>query len=178
MHHFSQTHSGQTRIALTILVIVFMSLALSACQQTAATPTRDVTVGDVQVVISTPTKEPYPFKTSEPGTTTVHGLLVVLDPMTLIPAPDDAIYLVPLPDAGITTVPQFEKGTVPQAEVDETTGEFTFTNIQPGSYAVVVITKGSAQIPTRFYTTGNFAIFTVEESQADTTIELDKLSLP
>jgi uncharacterized protein (DUF2141 family) len=98
--------------------------------------------------------------------------------MTLIPASDDAIYLVPLPDAGISTIPHFEKGTVPQAEVDETTGEFMFTNIQPGSYAVVVVTKSVAQIPARFYPTGNYAIINVEASQVDTTIELDKLSLP
>jgi hypothetical protein len=155
-----------------------MIFALSACQQSDATPTQIVAATDAQVNISTPTIEPFPFKTSEPGTTSIHGILLVLDPMTLIPASDDAIYLVPLPDAGISTIPHFEKGTVPQAEVDETSGEFMFTNIQPGSYAVVVITKSVAQIPARFYQTGNYAIINVEASQADTTIELDKLSLP
>jgi len=177
MLHSNEFHPSKTRINLFLIVATFMIFALSACQQSEATPTRDVSVVDVQVNISTPTSEPFPFKTSEPGTTTVHGKLLVLDPMTLLPAPDDAIYLVPLTEDA-QTIPQFKKGEVPQAEVDETSGEFMFTNIQPGYYAVVVITKGGAQIPSRFYQTGNYAMFNVDASQADTTIELDKLSLP
>lgn len=165
-----------TRNTLFVLLVVFI-LALTACQSETATPTRSVTASELQIIVATPT-EPFPFKTSEPGAATAHGTLLVLDPMTLVPAPDDSIYLVSIPESGISTIPQFEVGTVPQAEVDETTGEFMFTNIAPGHYAVVVVTKGGAQIPTRYFETGNFAIFKVEESQADAVIELGKLSLP
>lgn len=161
-----------------IVLLTSVVLSLSACQGSEATPTRDVSVNQVQIVVSTPTTEPFPFITSEPGTTSAHGILIVLDPMTLVPAPDDAIYLVPIPEAGISTIPQFEVGTVPQAEVDEGTGEFMFTNLSPGHYAVVVITRGGAQIPARYFETGNFAIFKVDASQADSIIELGKLSLP
>jgi hypothetical protein len=103
---------------------------------------------------------------------------LVLDPISLVPAEDDAIYLVPIPDAGISTVPEFEDGTVPQAEVDERTGEFLFTNVQPGQYAVVVVTRGGAQIPARFFNADGYAIFDVDASQSDTLVELGNLSFP
>jgi hypothetical protein len=164
------------RSILVVLSLIFI-LGLSACQGATPTPDRNVSVSDVQIIVATPT-EPYVFQTAEPGTASAHGMLLVLDPMTLVPAPDDAIYLVSIPEAGISTIPQFEEGTVPQAEVFETTGEFMFTNLAPGHYAVVVVTKGGAQIPARYFETGNFAIFKVEDSQADTVIELGKLSLP
>lgn len=164
------------RVTLFITLIIIM-LAIAACQGSAATPTRSVSASDVQIIIATPT-EPYVFKTSEPGMASAHGILLVLDPMTLVPAPGDSIYLVPIPDAGMSTIPQFEVGTVPQADVFETTGEFMFTNIPPGQHAVVIITKGGAQIPARYFETGSFAIFKVDASQADTVIELGKLSLP
>ena len=162
-----------TTFALLALIVI-TSLMLTACQGEA---TRDVSAIDVQVAIASPTPKPYPFDTSEPGTATIHGMLLVLDPMSMVPAPDDAIYLVPLKDAEMS-IPQFVMGEVPQAEVDETIGEFMFTNIQAGSYAVVVVTKGGAQIPSRFYQTGNYAIFTVNPDQMDTVIELGQLSLP
>jgi hypothetical protein len=177
MHRQTTRYGYTLRITILILVLI-AALMMSACQESKVTPARNVTASDVQIIVATPTREPFPFKTSEPGKMTAHGMLLVLDPMTLVPAPDDAIYLVPIPEAGISTIPQFEVGTVPQAEVDEGTGEFMFTNIQPGHYAVVVVTRGGAQIPARFFETGNFAIFKVEAGQSDTVIELGKLSLP
>ncbi len=161
-------------LILTLLAV----LVLAACQGAESTPPRDVSVNDIQVSITSPTLEPYQFGTSEKGTATVHGNLLVLNPMSLIPAEEDAIYLVPLLDENITTVPNFEPGTVPQAEVDERTGEFLFTNLQPGQYAVVVITKGDSQVPTRFFQKNEYAIFTIDNSQLDTVIELGNLSLP
>jgi hypothetical protein len=177
MQKRSKCQSRLARTTFFFLSIVAI-LALAACQESKITPTRNVSVNDVQIIVTTPTGEPYLFKTPEPGTITAHGLLLVLDPMTLAPAPDDPIYLVPIPEAGVSTIPQFEIGTVPQAEVNEGTGEFLFTNLQPGDYAVVVVTKGGAQIPARYYEIGNFAIFKVQASQTDTVIELGKLSLP
>jgi len=126
-----------------------------------------------------PTHEPYIFKTSQPGTATLKGILAVLDPVVMMPAPDDAIYLVPLEDGeqGPSTVPPIEKGKTPQADVDERTGEFVFTNIKPGQYAVVVITLGGSEIPVRVFETNNLAIVTIQESDLDNTIDLGHLAL-
>jgi len=152
---------------------------LSACNNASSEPTREVSINEVQVTVSAPSPQPYMFKTSEPKSITVHGDLVVLDPMTMIPAPNDSIFLVPLPvDQPISVIPQFEEGTVPQAEVDERVGEFFFTNLQPGQYAVVVITNGGAQIPVRYMDSASYAIFTLDSTQVDTTFELGNLTLP
>jgi hypothetical protein len=99
--------------------------------------------------------------------------------MVLMPASDDAIYLVPLTGAegGPSTVPPVEKDKNPQAEVDEVTGDFVFTNIQPGQYAVVVITVGGSEIPVRMYETGNLAIVTVKDTDLGKTIDLGYLSM-
>jgi hypothetical protein len=169
------THFNRANFFFLGILIV---LVIAACQGAESTPPRDVSGSDIQVSITGPTLEPYQFKTSDKGTAAVHGKILVLDPMSLVPAPDDAVYLVPLPDASITTIPEFESGTVPQAEVDEASGEFMFTNLQPGQFAIVVVTKGGAQIPARFYQENNYAIFKIEESQLDTIIELGNLSLP
>jgi hypothetical protein len=117
--------------------------------------------------------QPYLFKTSVPGSATVHGVLLVTDPMQSRPQDDDAIFLVPLVGEDVMSIPPFKVGEVPQAEVDEVTGEFTFTNIKPGRYAVVVLTVGEAQIPARFYDKDGFAILNVEDSHLDQTIELE-----
>ncbi|MEJ5202748.1 MAG: hypothetical protein WHV66_11000 [Anaerolineales bacterium] len=126
-----------------------------------------------------PTLEPYVFKTSQPGTVTIRGILAVLDPVVMMPAPDDAIYLVPLSsgNGGPATVPPIEKGKMPQAEVDEHTGEFVFTNILPGQYAVVVVTLGGSEIPVRDFDTNNLAIITIQESDLGKTIDLGYLAL-
>lgn len=126
-----------------------------------------------------PTLEPYIFKTSQPGTATLRGILAVLDPVVLMPAPDDAIYLVPLAggEQGPSTVPPIEKGKTPQADVDERTGEFTITNVQPGQYAIVVLTMGGSEIPARDFETNNLAIVTIKESDLDNTVDLGHLAL-
>jgi hypothetical protein len=126
-----------------------------------------------------PTLEPYAFKTSEPGTVTLHGLLAVMDPLVLMPASEDALYLVPLTsgESAPSTIPPIEKGKTPQADVDERTGEFRFTNIQPGQYAVVIVTLGGSEVPARNFDTGNFAIITVTEADLNQTIDLGVLML-
>jgi len=125
-----------------------------------------------------PLQEPYPFKESDPGFATIDGYLLVIDPNLALPDANDAIFLVPLnSEEGIVTIPEFVVGEVPQAEVDERTGDFRFTNIKPGKYAVVILTTGSSQIPARFYKSGSLAIFTIEESDIDTTVKLDDIRL-
>ena len=177
----------------TLIVSFLVVLLLTGCQGTN-TPQANTGVTDIQVTVAStvgstgakptrapvPTMEPFTFKSSEPGTVTLHGHLAVLDPVTILPGPDDAIFLVPMNDtgAGATTIPQFSVGEVPQAEVDERTGEFTFQNIQPGRYAVVILTKGGSQIPAKMMDTGSLAVITVDKASIDQTVELGTLRLP
>jgi len=179
------------RYALIVGFLVI--LVLTGCQG-ANTPQTNTGVTDIQITVpptvdsggakSTrapiPTMEPFTFKASESGTVTLHGHLAVLDPVTILPGPDDAIYLVPMNDTseGANTIPQFTVGEVPQAEVDERTGEFTFQNIQPGRYAIVILTKGGSQIPAKMMDTGSLAIITVDKASIDQTVELGILRLP
>ena len=159
-----------------LLVVIIL---LYACGNPTTETTRSVTINQVQVTVASPGTEPYVFETPQPGTITLHGMLYVLSPMSILPASDDAIYLVPVPiDQPISGVPEFTPGTVPQADVDERTGEFVFTNIQPGQYAVVTITSGGAQIPVRFMDTATYAILTLDASQIDTIVEVSDLTLP
>ena len=126
------------------------------------------------------TMEPYVFKTSQPGTATLHGNLIALDPST-VPAMDDAIYLVPIDQnsPGVLTIPQFTKGEVPQADVDERNGEFMFTDIKVGRFVVVVVTAGGAQIPARTMDESrNLIIVKVDETYLDKITEIGKMSLP
>ncbi len=123
--------------------------------------------------------EPFAFKPSDPGKITLHGVLIVFDLFMMAPDPNDGIFLVPIPSGNtVSTIPLFTIGEVPQAEVDERTGEFYFTNIEPGRYAVVVLTNADAQVPARNSDDSSLAIFTVEESDRDAKIELGHVTLP
>jgi hypothetical protein len=169
-----------------VLTLLLWSLTLSSCQQPTGddvspiqNPDEETHTAEVETnlsVLATPTHTPYAFKTSEPGLVTIHGELLAMDPDNL-PDPDDAIFLVPLPDGQVTMIPSFEKGEVPQAEVDEVTGEFVFTNIEPGLYAVVILTISNAQIPARTED-GSFVILRIEEKDRDKMIDLGHIRIP
>ena len=163
---------------------MLFTTTLVACQQeTLASPPTKMELVDIQV-----TDQLYPaqapesniFKTSQPGTASIHGFLIVTNPIGMLPDPNDAIFLVPLESGGAdpATIPSFVLGEVPQAEVNESNGEFTFKDIKPGRYAVIVLTLGGSQIPARTYKGRNLVIVKVEESDRGNTIELGDLSLP
>lgn len=164
-------------------LFLLSALLLVKCQQ-PNTDTMSPTSGMVEVIVTeqppAPKKpDPPAFKTSHPGTIAVHGVLLVLDPLTVLPDSNDAIFLVPIPSGeGITTIPPFKVGEVPQAEVDEATGEFMFTDILPGQYAVVVLEKGGSQIPARVLDSNSLSILTLKESDRDQTVELGYLRFP
>jgi hypothetical protein len=186
---------------MKIRLLLFLSCVfiLTACRSTSSYTPTPIPTSPIMVTVlpsSTPVidspnmppantlpaniqqQEPYNFKTSDPGFVTVEGLLLVIDPNLALPDANDAIFLVPLDSKeGIVTIPEFVVGEVPQADVDERTGDFRFTNIEPGRYAVVVLTTGGSQIPARFFESGSLAIFNIEESDIDTTIKLDHLQL-
>jgi hypothetical protein len=171
----------RTGVLLTLITIIFL---VTACQKTEASPTPYIGITDIQVTnlpkSLPPTLEPYTFRTSQPGTATLHGNLVVLDPSTL-PDQNDAIFLVPIDQSnvGVLTIPQFTKGEVPQAEVDERSGEFMFTDIKVGRYVVVVLTSGGAQIPARTMDgSRSLVVVNVDETFLDKITEIGKMSLP
>ena len=159
-----------------ILAVVCLIL-LAGCKGTDSTRVIQPEISVTLLPTGMPMGTPYVFKTSEPGTTTLHGLLLVTNPNVMLPDPNDALFLVPLAGEGVMSIPPFEVGTVPQAEVDERTGEYTFTNIQPGQYALVVLVVGGTQVPATFYKDGSLAIVKIEEKDRDQTIELDEIGI-
>lgn len=178
---------------LILLLLIF----IVGCQQTEQTPEGGIAMptesvsaeesdpyagpeAEAYVAPEEPTMVPYVFRTSKAGTTTIHGLLFVADYEQGMPNKDvdDAIFLVPLPEGeGVTMIPSFKIGEVPQADVDERSGEFVFTDIDPGIYIIMVYTNGNAQIPARTQD-GNFAIIKIQEEDRDQTIEVNHLLVP
>lgn len=155
---------------------LFAFVGLVGCEE------KVVSGENIQITVTADNSSPdhYEFQTSEAGYSTLHGMLVVLDPLSIIPAPDDAIFLVELdPNVPVSTIPTFdEDDDLPRADVDERTGEFVFTNVKPGRYAVVVVTRGGTQIPSRKMEDGSYGIFDVTEENQDQVIELGTLTLP
>jgi len=165
------------------LTFFFLLFLLVGCSPRRSVTTIDTTVvasqSPVHAPVTSPTVEEYTLKKSDPGMITVHGTLLVMDPTVMLPDPNDGIFLVPLSSGdAISTIPPFVVGEVPQADVDERTGEFVFINLQPGKYAVVVLTRAGAQIPARIYEKDSLAIFDLDESHTDKIFEIDYLSLP
>jgi hypothetical protein len=166
-----------------IILCIFSLLILASCNSETDIP-KSTEIGNPQDIATSPsnalpTMEPYSFITSQPDAVSIHGFLLVMDPRVMLPDPNDAIFLVPLQsNEGISSIPPFKVGEVPQADVDERTGEYMFTDIQPGQYAIVILTMGGAQVPARFYDKGDLAIIKVSESDIGKTVEIDELSLP
>ena len=160
---------------VNFLLCIFCILTLVSCQKANV-----VTTSTTGQSVGPSTLAPYVFKTSQPGAITVHGKLIVMNPMAWLPDSNDAVFLVPIPsdEQAITTIPEFKVGEVPRAEVDESTGEFMFTNIEPGQYAVVVLEKSGRQIPVRLLENDSSAIIVLEETDRDQTIELGYLRFP
>ena len=165
-------------------LILFTGLVLAGCQEIDDYPIDLITAtAEYSIPTDMPDgslQEPYVFPNPVPGTITVKGRLLVLDPFVMLPDPNNAIYMVPIPEEGegVATIPAIVVGEVPQAEVDERTGDFLFTDLMPGRYAIVVLTTGGAQIPARYYDEGSLAILNIKNEDIDKIIELEFLSLP
>ena len=184
MHNARIMDLNFLRMTIKSQTLAVFILLLTACQGTNASSTPNVGIYDIQVTIvpGTPpsTMAPYNFKPTQSGTATLHGTLVVLDP-TLLPAHDDAIYLVPISqdNAPVSVIPSFTKGQVPQADVDERTGEFMFTGINPGRYVVMVVTEGGGQLAARTMDQArNLVVVTVDNASLDKTTEIGTISMP
>lgn len=179
---------------LMLSVLICLTLLVASCSS------GDTNVTDIQVTVypgssypqpgidsaaltaypSYPTFEPYPFKTSRPNTATIHGILLIYNPHITRPV-EDGLFLVPFAEdasGGAMGLPQFTVGEVPQAEIDERTGEFYFTNILPGRYMVMVLTTGKAQVPVLNFNDDSFVVIIVDETDMGQTIELNYIRLP
>jgi hypothetical protein len=115
---------------------------------------------------------------SNNGFATLHGRLLVTDPLNAMPAEDNAIYLVPLPsDQMVISVPAIPVDNPIQARVDNSTGDFVFSKIKPGKYVVIILTIFNGQMPAKM-DNGSLAVIDVQESDLNTTVELNFLRVP
>jgi hypothetical protein len=166
---------------LILLVVGFLSACRSSTTPDDTQHNPSVEVVDVQVTVSSspaPTSAPYVFKTSAPGTSTIHGVLIVSNPWTSVPK-DDGLYLAPFEDQDInvTTLPLFVEDEVPQAEVDESTGEFVFTNIKPGRYVLAVVSSSGAQAPAS-RSDGGLVIINVTDADINKVVDAGTVMFP
>jgi hypothetical protein len=122
---------------------------------------------------------PYAFATSEAGFSSLHGWLVVLDPLIALPE-EDGIVLVPIDglNEADSMIPEFDVDEVKRAEVDERNGEFLFSNLQPGRYIIMILTLNGSRVPVHVLGGSELAIVHIEENQIDQTIELGELRVP
>ena len=167
-------------------IAIILGMAITSCNSISVpTPTNTVVAEPAEDQATSPprgkpTMVPLDFKTSEPGYFTIKGQLMVTNPMMMAPGRDDAMYLVPMDgqEENLTTIPPFEIGEVPQAEVDERNGEFVYTNIEPGVYAVVVETLEGSRLPARLMENDSIAIITIDELDENKMIDLGVLVFP
>jgi hypothetical protein len=126
-----------------------------------------------------PTLAPRPVPSSEPGLVSAFGYLVVMNPLSAIPAPDDAIYLVPMVsgEENIAALPPLDDNAI-QAVVDETTGDFYFVNIPPGEYFLMVREKSGTVLPARLGNSDSMAFFQIQPNSQNEPINLGLLSFP
>ena len=167
-----------------VLIIIFMGQIIGCSEgNTSKIDNGDVKIVSVQTTVQQenyPTWENYKFITSEPNKVTLHGKLLVTNPDNVLPADNNAIYLAQLNEDGATiaSIPLVDLSTAPQADVDERTGEFVFANINPGHYAVIVLTTTGVQMPARRYGDSGLAIYRINDDDKGKIIELGSLSLP
>lgn len=173
----------------SLLISLLLVLVLTACQARAveteqASKTEQsagtAMAGVTEQAGSYPTPEPFPFPTSERGSISVHGTLLATNPFMMTPDPEDPVFLVPLSGDGesMASIPPFSIGEVPRATVDIRNGEFVFTNIQPGQYAIVVLLTTGSQVPAKYVEGGNLAIINLSESDLDQVVEVEPVGVP
>lgn len=167
------------RLSLGVLKLVVIGLLLSACQfsQPAAvvTPSPTPAVAPTQgpAADPTPSLAPLLIPAASADSGVVHGVLrrevqetpineVDLYLAEIIPGDEEAMRV-----AGLDT------NQAPHA-ITNANGEFVFTDVQPGEYALALVTPiGSMLIPDP-KTPGRDVLFTVEAGQ---TIDLGTLSV-
>ncbi len=166
------------KVMTLFFALLTLPLFLTACNATSSS--KDVTITGIKVTVRAPQPTAtYPFKTSKSGTTTVQGSLLVLSPEVALPDENDAVFLVPLDTSvNVTSIPTFKVGEVPQAQVDERTGDFMFVNITPATYAVVILSRNGTQFPGHKNGKTDLIIVKVTEKDKDQLIDVGFVAFP
>lgn len=110
---------------------------------------------------------------------TIYGQLMLLDPTVIAPQ-EDGLYLVPV-DADsdqMMVVPMVVEGEALQAQVDETTGNFVFTNVDVGHYILVAIIETGQERTVHRLGTNEAILPVVDEEDLGKAIDLGICSLP
>jgi hypothetical protein len=95
---------------------------------------------------------------------------------------EDGLYLVPINtdvEGGVAlVVPAVNPETALQASVDEVTGQFYFSDVSAGVYALVAVTDTDQQLSIRRLDTGEAVIVTLTGEDLGKVIDLGTLRLP
>lgn len=132
-----------------------------------------------QATLPSQTPPAYVFPTSRPGFGTLHGQLVLVNPVNVAPE-HDGIYLVPI-EQSVTdesTVNAVVLDSVPRAFVDETSGEFVVPNVPPGHYLVMVVAQSNTRLLARQMDSSQLAIAIVNESDVNKKVEMGFVRVP
>lgn len=157
-----------------VSAIMLMSVCLlgSACEMGAAqTPPTNPTAPTAEAGAASPVPSPIPVPTTAPGNSTVRGSLVHIDtnrPLT----EDDGIllFLAGIINGDFRTA-ALDKLNAPRASIDQQ-GNFVFTNVPPGEYAVALVTPTSEFLMKDPQKISEDLIFKIE---ADKTLDLGTL---
>lgn len=164
---------------LFILSLIIPAFFLINCSGNEMSIPSDSTGQPVdQGMIAAPTTS-YTFAASSPGFTRIEGMLVVTDPLVVLPKPD-GVYLLLVGDE-IQTEGDITKLLLVdayQADVDERDGRFVFPNVDAGRYAIVVETTGNLNIPTHISGSGELVFIEIGMSDIDKVIDIGRIRVP
>ncbi len=169
-------------ISRSLIVIILLSFSsfLFACR-------RDEAVGETESYSSgtaphgeivNPTATYY-FATSSPGYARIEGMLVVQDPLILLPKPD-GVHLLPVGEniQSLGDIAKLPLDGAYQADVDERDGRFVFPDVKVGRYAIVVNTINNLNIPAHFTTSGELAFIEVTNPDVDKVVSIGLIRIP
>jgi len=171
---------ARTSLLWVIFLLSLIAALTAGCRKNEVSSS-DLAVTDIKLTPGAipPTIPPYVFATSRPGYASVHGQLAVMSPLTVLPKPD-GIYLVPVEDVitAPAAIPAFVEGEVPQADVDERTGEFVVPNVEPIRYILVVTTVNGVNVPARTMDMASLVLVDVKQTDINGVIELGMIRVP
>jgi hypothetical protein len=110
---------------------------------------------------------------------TIYGRLMLLDPTVLSPQ-EDGLYLVPIDSESeqMMVVPVIVEGEAIQAQIDETTGDFVFTDVEAGHYVLMAMLDTGQERVVHRLGTNEHVLPVVTEEDLGGAIDLGIVSLP
>ena len=146
-----------------------------------ASPPVDLDLGVTESVLPTPTTESaVSLPAPAADRSVVTGRLILIDPLNTAPE-DDGVYLVPIEqelESEVSfAVPQINEDSY-QADVDVTTGDFSFEAVPVGFYALVVRTLDGRQLSVRDLATAQTTLVMVTEDDLGSVLDLGEQRVP